>query len=166
MNKIRVGIVLAIALLIAIYLYQKYRVAPNIKFVELELTDLTGKHVKLEDYKGKTLFLNFFATWCGPCVGEIPSLEQAAEILLPDNFQFICISDEPVSLLSRFSGRANLQHIIILHSVKKLHDLKVFTVPTNYMVNNRGEVIFEKIGDQNWADAAIIEQLKQKAIQP
>jgi len=162
-GKIVTGAALIIALLIGVYQYHKYRVAPNIKFNHLELTDLTGKSVKLEDYRDKKLFLNFFATWCGPCVGEMPSLDKAAENLSQNNIQFISISDEPIALLNRFNNRLNAQHIIILHSPKKLHDLGVFTVPTNYLLNNKGEVVFEKIGDQDWAAPEILTLLKQKA---
>jgi len=163
MNKFIAALLIVIGLLAAGYLYQKYRTAPAIKFDTLELTDLNGQPVKLQDYKGKKLFLNFFATWCGPCVGEFLSLDKASETLFPDNFLFISISDEPVALLNHFSYRVNSPHIIILHSVKKLHDLGVFTVPTNYVINNKGGVVFEKTGEQNWAKPEILEQLKQKA---
>jgi thiol-disulfide isomerase/thioredoxin len=163
MNKLSRGIVIVAALLIGFFLYHKYRVAPNIKFQTLELTDLNGRAVNLKDYKGKKIFLNFYATWCGPCIGEFPSLDKAAETLAPNNFLFISISDEPLGLLSSFSNRLNSSHIILLHSEKKLHDLGVFTVPTNYLLNDKGEVIFEKVGEQQWDAPEVIEELKKKA---
>ena len=163
MNKIIAGVLLVAALLFGFYLYHKYRVAPQIKFADLELTDLSGKPVKLDDYKGKKLFVNFFATWCGPCVGEMNGLDNAAEILASNDFVFISVSDEPVERLSAFSNRINAQHILILHTAKKLHDLKVFTVPTNYVVNNNGKVVFEKTGVENWTDPKVLEQLRRLA---
>jgi thiol-disulfide isomerase/thioredoxin len=159
-NKWGTGIVIIIALLVGIYVYQKYRVAPDIKFRNLELTDLFGKPVKLEDYKGKKLFLNFFATWCGPCRAEIPLLDKVADSLASENFVFISISDEPITLLTPFTGRVSAQHIIMLHSVKKLHELGVFTVPTNYILNDRGEVVFEKTGERSWTAVEISKLVK------
>ena len=163
MNKLIKGAAVVAALLIAAFFYHKYRVAPDIKFQSLTLTHLNGQPVNLQSYKGKKLFLNFFATWCGPCIGEFPSLDKAAETLAPDNFVFISISDEPLSLLNRFSGRLNSSHIILLHSEKKLHDFGVFTVPTNYLLNDKGEVVFEKIGEQEWDLPEVTAELKKKA---
>ncbi len=163
MNKIIAAVLLVVVLLFGFFLYHKYRVAPQIKFADLELTDLSGTPVKLDDYKGKKLFLNFFATWCGPCVAEMHGLDKAAETLATDDFVFISISDEPLERLSAFSSRINAGHIIILHAVKNLHTVKVFTLPTNYLVNNNGKVVFEKTGVENWADEGVLKRLKQLA---
>jgi thiol-disulfide isomerase/thioredoxin len=156
-------VLLIVVLAIGVFLYQKYRVAPSIKFHDLELTDLNGQPVRLEDYHGKKLFLNFFATWCGPCVGEFPALDNASQTLKSDGFVFISISDEPLALLNSFNARVTPSHIIILHSAKKMHDLGVFTVPTNYLVNGKGQVVFEKTGEQNWDQPEILGELKRKA---
>lgn len=163
MKKILDVVLIVTVVLVAGYLYQKYRVAPGIKFEKLELTDLTGKPVNLRDFHNKKVFLNFFQTWCGPCIAEFPLLDKAAEELMPDNFVFISISDEPLPLLNRVNSRINTEHVIILHSVKKLKELGVNTYPTSYVLNDRGSVVFEKVGDQNWAEAQTIQLLKQKA---
>ena len=118
MKKVFTGALIIASLLVAAYLYQKYRIAPGIQFETLELTGLNGQPVNLKNYKDKKLFINFFATWCGSCLAEFPALDKAAEILMPDNFVFISISDEPLPLLNRASARLALQHITILHSVK------------------------------------------------
>ena len=47
----------------------------------IRLTDMNGLPIKWEEYKGKTIFINFWATWCQPCVDEMPSIERAQKIL-------------------------------------------------------------------------------------
>jgi thiol-disulfide isomerase/thioredoxin len=151
------------AIVIAGFLYQKYRLAPGIKFEALELTDLKGNAVKLQNYHDKKLFINFFATWCGACIEELPALDRAAEILAPDNFVFIAVSDEPLPLLNRASERLSLQRITILRSAKKLKQLDIVTYPTSYLLNVKGNVVFKKTNEADWASTEMIELLKQKA---
>ena len=162
MKKVFTGALIIASLLAAAYLYQKYRIAPGIQFETLELTDLNGQKVTLEDYRGKKLFINFFATWCGSCIGEFPALDNAAGILMPDNFVFISISDEPLPLLNHASTRLLLQHITILHSVKKLKQLNIFTYPTSYLLNAKGHIVFKKTEEETWDSPEIIKLLKEK----
>lgn len=163
MKKALTAALIIFASLIAVFLYQKYRIAPGIKFETLQLTDLNGQPVNLKQYQGKKLFINFFATWCGSCIGEFPALDKAAGMLAPDNFVFISVSDEPLPLLNRANTHLSLQHITILHSVKKLKELNIFTYPTSYLLNNKGYVVFKKTEEANWDDTEMIENLKQKA---
>ena len=163
MKKIISALVIVAIVLAAGFLYKKYRIAPGIKFEKLELTDISGKPVKLHDYRGKKLFINFFASWCSSCIAEFPSLDKTAETLIPDNFVFISISEDPLPLLNRVYERVNTRHIIFLHSVRKLKDLDVFTYPTSYLLNDKGRIVFERVGEQNWAEPRIIHELKEKA---
>ena len=54
------------------YLYNKYRVAPTVAFNTLQLVDSNEQPVTLSTYNGQPLLVSFFATWCGPCVHELP----------------------------------------------------------------------------------------------
>jgi thiol-disulfide isomerase/thioredoxin len=163
MKKVFTGALIIASLLVAAYLYQKYRIAPGIQFETLELTGLNGQPVNLKNYKDKKLFINFFATWCGSCLAEFPALDKAAEILMPDNFVFISISDEPLPLLNRASARLALQHITILHSVKKLKQQQIFTYPTSYLLNVKGNVVFKKTEEADWDTPEMIQTLKERA---
>ena len=156
-NKIiwSVGIILAI--LVAGFFYNKYRIAPSVKFDTLELTDLSGNKVTIEKFKGKKLFINFFATWCGPCMGEMASIENAQQILSNDNFQFIMISDESTERLRAFQRQISIP---VLHSAKKLSSFDIVTIPTTYLLNEKQEVEFKKTGEADWASEENIKELK------
>ena len=75
-NKLFYGLILFLALLVAFYLYQKYRVAPSINLQELVLTDLNGQSVSIENFRGKKVVLSFGASWCGNCKQELNELKK------------------------------------------------------------------------------------------
>jgi len=158
-NKV-IGIALFIALVsVAGYLYDKYRIAPGIVFNNLQLEDLNGQAINLDSLKDKKLLLNFFKTWCGPCVREMPALEATANALGDNNYVLLCISDEPLERLQSFSTRTAL-HLRILHSTNPFPELKIFTFPTSYVLNLKREIAFKKVGDVDWTDTQVIQMLK------
>jgi thiol-disulfide isomerase/thioredoxin len=159
-NKIVITALLVIGLLIAGFLFNRYRVAPSVNFPDLALTDLNNNPVNLKQFQGKNVFVNFFATWCGPCIREMPSLQSAQASLQPDNFVFICISDEPITRLQSFVHRTQ-KKLIILHSVENMHGHNIYTIPTSYLLNKEGKVVFKKIGDSDWAAEASIAELRK-----
>ena len=161
-NKLIISILVIITALVAGFFYSRYRVAPSVNFNTLELTDLNNNPVKLESFKGKKVFVNFFATWCGPCVREMPLLENAQMILQHENFIYLCISDEPIQRLQNFVERTNTK-LLILHSVKNMHEHNVYTIPTSYLLNADGKIVFKKVGERDWSDEASIAELKMAA---
>ena len=68
---------------------------------KIALKDLNEQAVDLEKYKGKTLFLNFWATWCKPCLEEMPSIKKAQEILKNENIVFLFASDETMEQIEK-----------------------------------------------------------------
>jgi len=74
---------------------------------DAEFEDSNGAKVRLSDFKGKTIFLNFWATWCGPCIEEMPSLEAMARELAPEGMVILAVSvDDSWGEVDRFfAGR-------------------------------------------------------------
>ncbi len=60
----------------------------------IELADMNGQPIDLNQYRGKTVFINFWATWCKPCLEEMPSIEKAQAILKDKNITFLLASNE------------------------------------------------------------------------
>lgn len=131
------GVVLL--LIAAVSVYYKYRVAPEIDFAQLQLTDLYGKEVSLQSYAGEKTFVGFFATWCGPCVNEIHKLEMAKKELKQKGVEFILISDEPIERLQMFDLNWTIR-VTILHSKKPLKQLGIYTIPANYVLDKELKV--------------------------
>ncbi len=149
---------IVIAILIAGFFYNKYRVAPKLKFESLELTDINGNKISLDSFYHKKLFVNFFATWCGPCMNEMAAIENAQQILANDNFQFLLISDEPLARLKNFQQQTQL---LVLHSEKKLSLLDIVTIPTTYIVNEKHEIVYKQTSEADWSSETMIEKMRK-----
>jgi peroxiredoxin len=158
-NKVLFIASVIIAVLVAGFFYNKYRIAPDVKPETLKLMDLEGNEVSPTVFNHKKLLLNFFATWCGPCVRELPSLDRVETYFSKEDFKLILISDEPVETLRAFKQNSGLQ-LTILHSESKLRDLKIYTLPTSYLINAKHEIVFKKTGEEDWAGEAMLEKIK------
>jgi peroxiredoxin len=85
------------------------------KAPDFELADHTGKKVKLADYKGKVIFVNFWATWCGPCKYEIPVFVDLQQRYGPRGLAFLGISvDDPVEELKPFVDQYKMNYPVLV----------------------------------------------------
>ena len=69
--------------------------------------DLNNNHVDLIQYRGKRIILNYWATWCGPCIKEMPGLKRAEELLEKHNYVLLLVSDETIHTISEFKINKN-----------------------------------------------------------
>ena len=147
----------ALAFLAAIYLFQKYRIAPDIHFDKLKLEDINGQEYTIDSFGDKHLFINFYASWCGPCIKEMPSLSRAADIL-KDDYVFLVMSGEDWSLTKRF-----LQHrgYKLLKMNMEREEIGVHTIPTSYVLSPDKEVLYNYIGEKEWDNEENIQMLKE-----
>ena len=158
-NTLTSVILILLIICTAAFFYKRYKIPPAIDLPVMVLTDLSGDKVSLSSYSGNPLFLNFFATWCGPCIREIPELADLQSKLSGQGLQVICISDEPMDKLkilqSRMAGR-----LIILHSESKFHDIGIYTYPTNYIFNAQGKKVYEKVDPDDWESDIVVNKVK------
>jgi len=116
---------------------------------ELELINLDGEPVLLSDYKNKTLFLNFWATWCKPCLEEFPSIVNAKSKLEPEGLQFLFISDEPLSVIQSFKAKKPY-NFTYLKSTKAIAELGIYSLPETYIVGKNGKITGSMSGGYRW----------------
>ena len=111
------------------------------------LVDLSGRDVSLTDYRHKKVVLHFFATWCGVCKAELPSV-RAVQRGLGENEVLLGIaadSDDPETL-RRFAREHDLEYPILLATDDVLGAYGVNKFPTNYYVNGDGSVSSSTVG--------------------
>lgn len=132
---------------------QKRRLAPD-----FELVDLAGDLHKLSDYKGRVVFLNFWATWCGPCKKEAPSLQRLYQSIRGEEFELLAIStDKEKNPIGPFVDRYNLTFPILWDwEQKAAKHYRVAGIPVSLLIDRQGRVASRIMGGREW-DSAIWE---------
>ncbi|MGG7619296.1 peroxiredoxin family protein [Bacillus coreaensis] len=108
------------------------------KAPDFELMTLDGKTVKLSDYRGKKVILNFWATWCPPCKAEMPDIQKFYNEA-DDNVEILAINIDPQYDVKKFVREANVTFPVLLDSKDEVNNLyRILTIPTTYFIDGDG----------------------------
>ncbi|MFQ5443145.1 MAG: peroxiredoxin family protein [Nitrospinales bacterium] len=124
-----------------------------------ELPSLNGGKVKLEDLRGKVVFINFWATWCVACLIEMPSMEKLYQRFKDRDFEMFAISvDKDVSLIKPFLDKYNLTFPVLLDPKSEVAKNKYKTImfPETFVVDKEGIIRHKSIGPRNWSSKEMI----------
>ena len=112
--------------------------APN--FV---LTDLNGKEIEFEQYRGKGVFLNFWGTWCKPCEKEMPYIEHQYKAFKDQGVEVLAVNvGEPDLSVKNFVERKGLTFpVVIDKNLEVLEAYGVNPLPTTFLVDKNGEIV-------------------------
>jgi cytochrome c biogenesis protein CcmG/thiol:disulfide interchange protein DsbE len=136
---------------------------------DFSLPDIEGKTVRLSDYRGKVVFVNFWATWCKPCKEEMPSMEILWENFKSEDFVMLAISMDRVTTkkdIPPFIESMKLTFPILTDSwgqTDKRYTL--MGVPETYIIDQNGVLREKVIGPRDWTlkDSVVtVVQLLQK----
>lgn len=144
---------LLIGLLIGGFYYYRYRIAPSIEIPEINVIDAEGNVVLLSSLHEGPLLLNFYASWCGPCMNEMPDLQKAS--LMNESVTIIGLTDDSVEKIARIREQKGLT-FPIYQLDQSLKDYGVFTIPTTFIYGPKNEFLLDYIGPRNWADPEIL----------
>ena len=120
------------------------------------LVDLEGNKTDLSTYRGKTVFLNFWATWCKPCIKEMPSIDQARISLENQDVVFIAASDEKIEKIKKFAVNSDYGFQIV-QVQGDIFDLDIKALPTTFIINPDGKIVYNEVGAREWHEEANIE---------
>jgi cytochrome c biogenesis protein CcmG, thiol:disulfide interchange protein DsbE len=126
------------------------------------LKQVPSGELSLSQFRGRVVVLNFWATWCPPCVMETPSLEQFATQMKPDGVTVIGVSvDKDGEQLKKFIKDYHLSYPIARDPSEDLaHRYGTFKYPETYIIGRDGHVAEKIISDTNWVDPRMIEFVK------
>lgn len=124
-----------------------------------ELKTIDGKTVVLSDYKGKVIFLNLWATWCGPCLAEFPSI-QSLYSDMNDDVVFLMVSQEEFETVKAFSSRESYTFPFMVAAGEMPGVFETNVIPTTYIIDRSGTIVVKHVGATNWADESVKTFLK------
>jgi thiol-disulfide isomerase/thioredoxin len=129
---------------------------------KLEGEYLSGEPFSLEKYSGKKLIINFWATWCGPCVKEMPALIRLSKNLSSSNFELIFVNyGETQKRVSDFWEKNYPDSTTLIDpGTKKVKSWIDKGLPTTYILNSDHEPAFKILGDLEWEHPSITEKLR------
>ncbi|NQU17047.1 MAG: TlpA family protein disulfide reductase [Candidatus Saganbacteria bacterium] len=130
---------------------------------EFTLTDLEGNSVALSSFKGKVVFLNFWATWCPPCRAEMPSMQKLNDLMKEKDFVILAVDvGERKAGVSSFVLKNKYTFKVLLDSDHEVStDYKVAGIPTTLILNKEGKIVLREVGSRNWATADIIAKIEE-----
>lgn len=117
------------------------------------LQKIDGTFVMLEELRGSYILVNFWATWCKPCVREIPSLNNLSKIYSKnDNFKVIAINiGQKKDIVNNFLQKiGGVDFLILLDEEMNLPEWDVQAIPTTFIVDKEGFIIFSAQGEREW----------------
>ena len=126
---------------------------------DFTLPDLEGRMVSLADYKGKVVLLNIWATWCPPCVEEMPSMEALYRKMRGEAFDILAVSidTDGSKSVTPFMQKHKLTFPALIDTKGLMQNLYRTTgVPESLIIDKKGVVVEKIIGPQDWASPQVV----------
>jgi len=117
---------------------------------ELDLVGLDGKHLSFATYRGRPLWVNFFATWCPPCKEELPEIERRYERLHPRGLVVLGVDQqETPKLIKPFAARFGLRYPVVIDEGQGAITYNLTALPTSIFIDRGGVVRFIQLGEMS-----------------
>ncbi len=121
--------------------------------VDFKLATMEGEPISDQSFDKKTLILNVWATWCKPCIDEMPSLEKLMK-KLPDNYILLVASNEDPEKIQRFIDRYDFD-LEFIRLKDRPEVLGIDLYPTTFIFNAEGEILQTIEGKRDWESVAL-----------
>ena len=125
--------------------------------------DFSGNEINLNQYNGKLVIINFWATWCAPCKKEMPSLDKLYQAKNFKNLQVFAVNMEQPNPLKtkKFFTDLNIKKLEIFfdNNLNFVKEFKLRGVPTTVLINKKGEEFARIIGEVNFLDKKFLKWL-------
>ena len=129
----------------------------------LQFSDLDNNIFTIQDFKGKNLFINYWATWCNPCLAEMPYMAELYENYQnQDDLIFLYLSREKLDTIKNYIPKdESLKNLPIYKIVTDDEFFATSGIPTTFIVNSKGEVVVKDVCSAFWNDESVFKFLDQ-----
>lgn len=127
---------------------------------EWMIRTLDDQEMAMTDFEGKVVFLNFWATWCPPCVAEMPSIQRLYNTLKDDEVAFVCISDEEGDTVRKFVEEKGFTFPVYTIDGELPEEFMRRGIPTTFILSKEGKIAFKHIGGARWDDHTSIDFIR------
>ncbi|MDZ4716036.1 MAG: TlpA disulfide reductase family protein [Cytophagales bacterium] len=132
---------------------QESQVAP-----EWRLHELDGQSIDLASFRGKAVVINVWATWCKPCILEMPTFARAMKEMKSQPVVFLFASNEEPDLIRKFAEK-NTYDFHYVH-LENLEELGIQALPTTFIFSPQGKLSFKESGFRTWDDPKNLELIQ------
>jgi len=130
----------------------------KLKSYNWKLKTSDNKIIDFSDFKGEVIFVNFWATWCPPCVAEMPSIENLYKDY-GDKIKFVIVANDERQKVEDFIKNKNFTMPIYYGFSKELAEFSSNSIPISFLINKDGEIVSSKKGAANWNSKATREMI-------
>ncbi len=133
--------------------------APSIR-----LSDRAGADFDLGDHAGRVIMVNFWATWCPPCLEEMPSMQELHGLLEGRDFTMVAVNvGEDAEDVNRFVAAFDSPldfHLLVDPDLRVVKSWPVFGLPSTFIIDRAGMLRYKAVGERNWSAPEIVELLE------
>ncbi len=132
---------------------------------DLSLADLSGQTRSLDELAGKVVLVNFWASWCTPCIQEMPSLKRLTKEMGDESFAIISVNvGEAKRRVQANVKRLDISFPVLLDKDKAVfHSWGASVLPTAYLLDRNGQIRFRAHGELEWDRVDVIEVVRKLA---
>lgn len=130
----------------------------SLRAYDWQLFDMDGKRFNLEETRGKVVVVNFWATWCPPCVAEMPSFQQLYEAY-GSNVQFVFYANDELERVQSFMVKKKYSFPVYIAGTEVPAELEHPSIPTTYIIDTQGNIVLKEVGAADWDSRAVFDLL-------
>jgi thiol-disulfide isomerase/thioredoxin len=132
----------------------------------MEVEDLEGGSFSLSKFAGKVLIVNYWATWCGPCIAEMPSLERLRASTSDLGVELACLTREEPDLVRRFLEKRGFALPVYVFRGEPPACFRSSAIPATFVLDQAGRIVMRHFGAARWDDTGVVAFIRGLAAPP
>ena len=124
----------------------RYKTVPSLEQDSIIVIDSANVQQKLSELTRGATVVHFYASWCGPCLRELPEIKAFMETPLGSQINFVFITEDREDQVKTFHDRYGFN----IYRVNKLKDANVYSIPVTYLLNEKHEIVKSDLGSWDW----------------